>query len=47
VASEVFDADEDGYGVVIAEEVPAGLEAKARLGASTCPEGAITLVEDP
>ena len=47
VASEVFDADDDGYGVVIAEDVPADLEAKARLGASTCPEGAITLVEEP
>ena len=45
IASEVFGDDERGHCVLLSEEVPAGLEDKARLGADNCPEDAI-LVEE-
>lgn len=37
--------DEDGHAFVESEEVPEGLEGKARNAAATCPERAI-LVEE-
>ena len=40
---EVFSLDEEGHSVVTAEEVPAGLEAKASRAAANCPERAITV----
>ena len=48
VSPDVFSADDDGF---CAErgtewEVPPGLEEQARLGADSCPEGAITVRED-
>lgn len=45
VASDVYDVDDDGFNAMDGTEVPAGLEASAREGASSCPERAITLVE--
>lgn len=46
LAPDVFDVDDEGYAILrIDGEVPAELEAKARLTADNCPEYAITIVE--
>lgn len=45
LAPEVFESDDDGYGMVIVEEVPAGLEDAARRGVANCPESAISIEE--
>jgi|RhiMetdeSRZDD1v2_1073273.scaffolds.fasta_scaffold2572069_2 ferredoxin len=43
LAPEVFDGDDDGYGLVRVADVPPELEEKARLGVRNCPEGAIRI----
>ena len=43
LAPELFDSDDEGHSVVIASEVPAGLESQARLAAENCPETCISL----
>jgi ferredoxin len=43
LAPELFDADDEGHSVVLASEVPAGLEAQARLAVENCPETCISL----
>jgi ferredoxin len=44
VAPAVFDADDDGYGLVRNEgEVASGDEQAARRGAANCPEDAIAV----
>lgn len=43
LAPELFDSDDQGHSVVIASEVPAGLEAQARLAVENCPENCISL----
>jgi ferredoxin len=43
ICPEVFSLDDEGYSVVSAGEVPAGLEAKADRAAASCPERAITV----
>jgi len=43
LAPELFDSDDEGHSVVIASEVPAGLEAQARLAVENCPESCISL----
>lgn len=46
LAPEVYDADEQGHGIVIVEgELTEDLRARAELGVQNCPEGAITLVD--
>lgn len=45
LAPEMFEADDDGYGVVRMGDVPPEFEAAARKGAGNCPENAITIVE--
>ncbi|MEZ5143352.1 MAG: ferredoxin [Acidimicrobiales bacterium] len=46
LAPELFDVDDLGYAHELADGVvPAGLEDKARLAASNCPEYAITIEE--
>jgi ferredoxin len=45
LAPEVFEADDQGNGVAIAEVVPDALRAKALLGMENCPEGAISIEE--
>jgi ferredoxin len=46
LAPELFDVDDEGYAHEIdGGQVPAGLEDKARLAVSNCPEYAITLEE--
>ena len=48
VAPDVFQSDDEGFcaqrGTTF--EVPAGLEDQGRLGVDTCPEGAISIVEE-
>jgi ferredoxin len=41
VAADLFDAGDDGRGVVRITDVPAHLEGAARLAVGSCPEGAI------
>lgn len=43
MAPKVFDADEVGHAVVLAEEVSGESEAQAVDAEQNCPEGAITL----
>ena len=45
LAPEVYGEDERGHCRVLHEQVPAGLEAKARLAERNCPEGAIFVDE--
>lgn len=46
-ASAVFSLDAEGYIDVHLMDVPTDLVEQARLGASVCPEGAITVIELP
>lgn len=46
LAPEVFEEDERGHCRIPSEDVPAELEAKARLGVANCPESALRLEED-
>jgi ferredoxin len=44
LAPELFDVDDYGQAIAMNDgEVPAGLEAKARLAVANCPEFAITI----
>ena len=43
VAPELFEAGDDGSGIVVLAEVPTALEAQAWLAVGSCPEGAIRL----
>jgi ferredoxin len=43
LAPEVFDADEVGHAIVLAEDVPGEHETKAADAERNCPEGAITV----
>ena len=45
LAPGVFDCDDDGYGLVVADEVPPDLHDAARKGAGNCPEDAITITD--
>lgn len=45
MAPEVYVLDDNGYLAGAEIEVPPGLEDAARLGAASCPEEAITIVE--
>jgi ferredoxin len=42
IAPEVFQLDEEGYGTVIVDEVPAEYQEKARQAIKNCPERAIS-----
>ena len=46
LASDVFESDDDGRGMVIAKTVPLVHQEAARLGADNCPEDAITVIDD-
>lgn len=45
VAPKLFEPDDEGFGQVLSEDVPAELEADARRAAGNCPEQAV-LIED-
>jgi ferredoxin len=40
---DVFDVDDDGYAVVLVDEVPTADEALAQQAVVNCPEQAITI----
>jgi ferredoxin len=45
-APELFAPDDEGYSTLLVDgDVPAELQAKARVAANSCPEYAITLVD--
>jgi ferredoxin len=48
VAEQFYKLDDNGYNADRGKtvDVPAGLEAAARLGSKKCPERAITIVEE-
>ena len=46
LAPDVFEADDDGYGVPKFNVVPADLEAQALAAATNCPEDAIKISND-
>lgn len=46
VCPEVFELHEDGYAVVLVDEVPAELGDLVQRAASQCPSRAITVIED-
>jgi ferredoxin len=43
LAPKLFDSDDEGHSVLLASEVPAGLESQARLAVENCPESCISL----
>lgn len=45
LAPELFDTDDEGHSVVLAAEVPAGLESQAWLAVQNCPERCIAIEE--
>ena len=45
LAPELFDSDDEGHSVVVAPEVPEGLESQAWLAAQNCPERCIAVEE--
>lgn len=45
MAPEIYKLDDNGYLALEAIEIPAGLEAQARLGAESCPEQVIRIEE--
>ena len=42
---ELFEPDDDGYGLSRSATVPPGLEDRARVGVLNCPEDAISITE--
>lgn len=45
LAPSVFEPDDRGQGLVIVEELDAGLESEAQMAVANCPERAIRIVE--
>jgi ferredoxin len=46
LAPEIFDADDEGYGVVLGTgEIAPGLAKRARLAALNCPESAVDIAD--
>jgi len=45
VAPDVFECDDDGYGVVAQDETPDNLADAAQIAGENCPERAISIVE--
>ena len=46
MAPDIFNLNENGYLEQEVIQVPPGLEEQARLGAESCPEEILTIVED-
>jgi len=46
VADSLFDQDDDGIVVVLADEIPCGEEDKAREAVKLCPSQALTIAEE-
>ena len=45
LAPELFDTDDEGHSVLLAPEVPEGLESQAWLAVQNCPERCIAIEE--
>jgi len=45
LAPELFDADDEGHGVLLSPDVPVGRESAARGAQQSCPEEAIALAD--
>ena len=45
LAPELFDSDDEGHSVLLAEVVPDGLEGQAWLAVQNCPERCIAVEE--
>jgi ferredoxin len=45
LAPEVYDADDDGHSILLMDDVPEDLRAKAELGMRSCPERAISVAD--
>ena len=43
LAPHLFDSDEEGHSVLLAEDVPPELQGEAKLAVDACPESCITL----
>ena len=43
IAKTLFDADDEGYAIVLVDEVPKELEREAELAVENCPEYALSL----
>ncbi len=47
VGGDFFTLDDSGYCCIgVGKTVPAGLESQVRLGVESCPEAALSVVED-
>jgi ferredoxin len=46
VADSLFDQDDDGIVVVLADQIPSGEEDKAREAVKLCPSQALTIAEE-
>ncbi|WNG93308.1 ferredoxin [Mycobacterium sp. ITM-2016-00318] len=46
VADSLFDQDDDGIVVVLADEIPSGEEDKAREAVKLCPSQALTIAQE-
>jgi ferredoxin len=47
VCPEAFELHDDGYAIVVIDEVPAELEDSVRAAVNQCPARAISLIDDP
>ncbi|MFC4948075.1 ferredoxin [Pseudonocardia sp. GCM10023141] len=47
LAPDVFDIDDDGWGTVLVDPVPATAEPDVREAVLNCPESAIALLQGP
>lgn len=45
LAATVYEGDDDGYCATRSLDIPPHLEAAARLGAQSCPEHAIAIID--
>jgi ferredoxin len=45
LASEIFDSDEEGHGLVRITELSEELRVRAQIGVDDCPEGAISILD--
>lgn len=45
LSPDLFDADDEGHGLLLTTEVPPGQERNARDAVESCPEDAISLTE--
>ena len=46
LAPVVYEPDDNGHGLVVTDPVPDSYRETARLGATNCPEDAITVADD-